>query len=87
MNKSLKIGIIAEIILLVLILLSKFDINFGRCINDFGDGKLYNGEPFYNYICYGDIAQQNDIVLTLSVSDNNGDWLERWDWIVLKNVQ
>lgn len=28
------------------------EIDKGICLNEQGDGKLYNGEPYYNYISY-----------------------------------
>ena len=86
-DKAVKFGIIMELIVLLLIGASHLEINFGRCLNNAGDGKLYNGEPFYNYICYNNIAKENDIVMTLALNDNDGDWLERWDWVVFKNIK
>ena len=42
---------------------SEFDV--GRVLNNTGDGKLYNGEPFYNYIHYDETRfYENDIVFT-----------------------
>ena len=64
-----------------------FEIDFGRCLNDDGDGKLYNGEPFYNYISYHNIAEENDIVMTFCINDHYGDCWERFDFIVLKNTK
>lgn len=88
MNKTIKyiIGIFIGIVLLFGF--KVFEIDFGRCLNDAGDGKLYNGEPFYNYISYHYIdAQKDDIVMTFCVNDHYGECLERWDWIVLRNTK
>ena len=28
------------------------DVTVGRCLDEQGNGKEYNGEPYYNYINY-----------------------------------
>lgn len=67
------------------------EVDFGRVLNDQGDGKLYNGEPFYNY-CYYDTDRfdENDIVLTVCFLNplNNycDDILLRYDFTFLKDV-
>ena len=86
MNK-IKYLVIPFVLVALAFMLNVFEIDLGRCLNDDGDGKLYNGEPFYNYISYHNIAQENDIVVTFSVNDRYGDCLERWDWVVLKNTK
>ena len=44
------------------------EADVGRVLNDQGDGKLYNGEPFYNYIHYDESRfNQDDIVLTVDL--------------------
>ena len=64
------------------------DVEFGRVLNSDGDGKLYNGEPYYNYISYRcvDNVSENDIVLTVSINDINDDCMYRFDRIILRNV-
>lgn len=65
------------------------DVDFGRCMNENGDGKLYNGEPFYNYIRYHEGIHENDIVMTVCFLNpfNNeyDDIIYRYDKVVLKN--
>ena len=67
------------------------EIDFGRVTNNQGDGKLYNGEAFYNY-CYYDTERfhENDIVLTVCILNplNNycDDIVIRLDKCVFKNI-
>ena len=63
-------------------------LEFGRCTSAEKDGKLYNGEPFYNYISYGciDNVSENDIVMTISVNDINNECVERFDFVVLHSM-
>ena len=86
MNKTIKyiIGIITSII--ILFVLNIFEIDFGRCLNNTGDGKLYNDETFYNYISYNGIAKENDIVMTFSINDIYGDCAWRGDIVIFKNT-
>lgn len=68
------------------------EIDFGRVLNSQGDGKLYNGEPFYNYICYDqERFQKDDIVLTICFLNpfNNycDDILVRTDFRILKDTR
>ena len=64
------------------------DVEFGRVINSNGDGKLYNGESYYNYISYKcvDNVSENDIIMTISINDINGDCTYRFDYTVLQDV-
>lgn len=62
---------------IVIMICPRIEIDFGKCLNDFGDGKLYNGEPYYNYIHYPETIAENDIVITAFVLDNNGECSER----------
>lgn len=88
-----RIIIIAGIILTGIIawLAHRTEVDFGRVLNNQGDGKLYNGETFYNY-CYYDPErfQEDDIVLTVCFLNpaNNycDDIILRYDFTVLKNV-
>lgn len=86
MNKATITGIILIFLSMIILLFSRFEIDFGRCLNDAGDGKLYNGEPFYNYICYHN-AKENDIVMTLCLNDRYGECAERWDYIIFKDTK
>ena len=64
-------------------------VDFGRCTNsETKDGKLYNGEPFYNYISYRciDSVSENDIVMTISINDIDNECIERFDTILLRSM-
>lgn len=87
-DNNKKFAITMIILAVLLFALRIFEINFGRCLNDAGDGKLYNGEPFYNYISYKGIGEQDDIIMTFSVNDlkyNECVW--RGDIVILKNTK
>lgn len=66
------------------------DIDVGRVLNNDGDGKLYNGESFYNYIYYPPQFKENDIVLTVCLLNplNNycDDIIIRQDFRLLQNI-
>lgn len=87
-----------KIILLALIAIAltgwiahRTDIDVGRVLNDQGDGKVYNGEAFYNYIYYPPEYKENDIVLTVCFLNplNNycDDILIRHDIRLLKDTK
>lgn len=63
----------------------------GRVINEQGDGKLYNGESYYNYIRYPEKCNKNDIVFTFCILNpmNNycDDVIYRADAVILHDVQ
>lgn len=64
-------------------------VDFGRCTNsETKDGKLYNGESFYNYISYRciDSVSENDIVITISINDVNNECIERFDTVLLRSM-
>lgn len=66
------------------------EADFGRVLNNQGDGKLYNGEDFYNYIRYDESRfHQDDIVLTVDLLNplNNycDDVIFRYDVRVFEN--
>lgn len=85
-----------KIILLSLLAIStlwtahRIDVDFGRVLNENGDGKLYNGESYYNYIAYPDEYHTNDIVMTVCLLNplNNycDDILIRTDLRIFENV-
>lgn len=62
----------------------------GRVLNSQGDGKLYNGESFYNYIHYPDKCNRDDVVLTICLLNplNNycDDVLLRGDVVLLHDT-
>lgn len=44
---------------------ARSDIDKGICLNANGDGKVYNGEPYYNYINYSRTdASEGDTLYT-----------------------
>lgn len=71
-------------------LLNSFvDISIGRCVNEFGDGKEYNNEPYYNYINYdSEFIHENDIVITGFILNTEGECEERlFDIVILKDTK
>lgn len=89
MRKTYKAILATIIIISILFITNFFEIDFGRCLNDAGDGKLYNGEPFYNYISYRHtLAKQDDIVMTFSINDfKYKECLWRSDIVILRNTK
>ena len=65
------------------------DITVGRCINNLGDGKEYNGEPYYNYIYYdSETIHENDIVVTGFILNEYGECEYRvFDKVILKDAK
>ena len=61
----------------------------GRCTDNFGNGKEYNGEPYYNYIKYDESEiHENDIIVTGFILNRYGECEERlFDIVVLKNTE
>lgn len=74
----------------VLWIAHRTDIDFGRVLNNDGDGKLYNGESYYNYIAYPDRYSENDIILTVCLLNplNNecDDIIIRQDVRLFQNI-
>lgn len=66
------------------------EIDFGRVLNNDGDGKLYNGESYYNYICYPPEYHTNDIIMTIELLNplNNAcdDIIIRHDVRLFKDI-
>ena len=64
------------------------DITVGRCMDNAGNGKEYNGESYYNYIKYDEnTIHENDIVITGFILDEYGECEERlFDVVVLKDT-
>ena len=76
---------------IVLTVLNPFvDITVGRCLDEQGNGKEYNGEPYYNYINYGGHGDihENDIVVTGFILNEYGECEDRlFDVVVLKDTK
>lgn len=86
-----KIAIIIITFLLLGWLGYRSDIDVGRCIDYSGNGKIYNGEPYYNYIKYDEYkVSKNDIVLTVCILNPFNLYVDdivfRFDAILLKNT-
>lgn len=69
----------------------RLEVDVGRVLNNDGDGKLYNGEPFYNYIRYDEQRfSQNDIVLTVDLLNPFNTYCDdivfRYDVRLFKNA-
>lgn len=81
---------IMMIILTIVILFGVgfLQVDFGRCTNAEKDGKLYNGELFYNYISYKCVesVSENDIVMTISINDIDNECIERFDTVLLRSM-
>lgn len=61
----------------------------GLCLNEQGDGMIYNADPNYNYISYRSTnAQTGDKVFTVLVlnplNTAPDDYIYRRDWILGK---
>lgn len=65
------------------------DISVGRCTDNAGNGKEYNGEPYYNYIHYDEnIIHENDIVITGFILNEYGECEYRlFDKVILKDTK
>ena len=81
------------IIIVLVALISLFnpfvDVTVGRCMDNAGNGKEYNGEPYYNYIKYDESEiHENDIVVTGFILNSYGEYEERlFDIVILKNTE
>lgn len=88
-----KIIIIAGIILAAITawIGHRTEIDFGRVLNEQGDGKLYNGEAYYNYIAYPDRYHTDDIVMTVCllnpVNNYDDDIIVRTDFRLLTDAK
>ena len=65
------------------------DVSVGRCVNNLGDGKEYNGEPYYNYIYYdSETIHENDIVVTGFILNRYGECEYRvFDKVIFKDAK
>lgn len=76
--------------LVLLTLLNPFvDVTVGRCVDNAGNGKEYNGESYYNYIKYDESeVHENDIVVTGFILNSYGECEERlFDVVILKDTK
>ena len=76
--------------LILLTVLNPFiDISIGRCMDNAGNGKEYNGEPYYNYIAYdSETIHENDIVVTGFILNRYGECEERlFDAVILRDTK
>ena len=78
------------IIFSIISLINPFvDVLIGRCLDEQGNGKEYNGEPYYNYINYGGHGDihTDDIVVTGFILNEYGECEVRlFDVVVLKDT-
>jgi hypothetical protein len=86
MKKVKIIGIIVGIMVIGW-LIHRSELMMGICLNMSGDGHLYNGESYYNYISYkGTGAGPDDIVVTYDLLNPfnlaDDDILIRHDMII-----
>lgn len=65
------------------------DVTIGRCIDNMGNGKEYNGESYYNYIKYDETKiHENDIVVTGLILNKDGECEYRvFDTVILKDAK
>ena len=66
------------------------DISVGRCLDEQGNGKEYNGEPYYNYINYGGHGDihEDDIIVTGFILNKYGECEYRlFDKVILKDTK
>lgn len=64
MKKTTKMVLTLTVLILAR-LAFRSDIEKGICLNSDGDGKVYNGEPYYNYINYSRTdASEGDELIT-----------------------
>lgn len=77
------------ILSLILVLNPFIDVTVGRCMDNAGDGKEYNGEPYYNYIHYdSETIHENDIVVTGFILNRYGECEVRvFDKVILKDIK
>ena len=87
MKKYIIIGLLA---ISTLWMNHRTDVDFGRVLNEDGDGKLYNGESYYNYIAYPEQYHTDDIIMTICILNplNNecDDIIYRTDCRIFKNI-
>ena len=80
---------IISLMVLLTVLNPFLEVTVGRCTDAFGNGKEYNGEPYYNYIKYNETEiHENDIVVTGFILNKYGECEERlFDIVILKDTK
>ena len=76
-------------LMIALTILNPFvEVTVGRCVDNTGNGKEYNGEPYYNYIKYDKTeVHKNDVVVTGFILNTEGEYEERlFDVVILKDT-
>lgn len=65
------------------------EVTVGRCMDNAGNGKEYNGEPYYNYIKYDELKiHENDIVVTGFILNKDGECEVRlFDKVIFKDTK
>ena len=63
------------------------EIDYGVCLNDTGDGQVYNADPEYNYISYRntEAVTGDNVITVLFLNPFNmapDDYIYRNDWII-----
>lgn len=81
--------LIISLMVLLTVLNPFVDVTVGRCMDNAGNGKEYNGEPYYNYIYYDETRfHENDIILTGFILNSEGECEERlFDVAILKDTK
>lgn len=75
---------------IILMLVNPFvEITVGRCMDNMGNGKEYNGEPYYNYIKYDETKiHENDIIVTGFILNEYGECeIRLFDTVILKDTK
>ena len=77
------------ILSLILVLNPFIEVTVGRCTDNLGNGKEYNGEPYYNYIKYNESEVfENDIVVPGFILNSEGECEERlFDTVVFRDAK
>ena len=81
--------LIISLMVLLTVLNPFIEVTVGRCVDNAGNGKEYNGEPYYNYIKYDETEiHENDIVVTGFILNTEGECEERlFDIVILKDTK
>lgn len=88
-RKAAKAVTILALVAIAYTAIFRTEYDKGVCLNEQGDGKLYNGEPVYNYISYASTdAKPGDEVFTVCILNPTNtycdDIIYRHDWILTR---
>ena len=80
---------IISLIVLLTVFNPFIEVTVGRCTDNLGNGKEYNGESYYNYIHYDESKiHENDIVVTGFILNEYGECEYRvFDTVILKDAK